>query len=76
MSEPGFRDTDAPFSPEEAEQIRAQLAHPGGRLECPRCHRALESGPPVAAGGSILGVYLVRCPECRRAYMASEYRPA
>ena len=76
MTEGGSRDTDAPFAQEEVEQIRRQLQTPGGRLECPRCRGPLSSGPPAAAGGSLIGIYIVRCPECRRAYMASEFRPS
>ena len=74
MGEPGQRDTDAPFGPEEAEAIRRMLAT-GVRLECPRCREPLESGTPVAAGGSVLDIYMLKCPTCRRALFTSQLKP-
>ena len=75
MPEHGSRDTDVPFAPAEAEAIRLMLATPGGRLECPRCHGELVAGPPVDVSASLIGVYIVRCPACRRVLMASQVRP-
>jgi len=76
MPEPGTRDTDAPFAPEDAEAIRRMLATPGAKLECPRCHGPLESGTPVAAGGSVLDIYMLACRPCRRALFTSQLRPS
>jgi len=75
MSEHGLRDTDAPYAPDEAEAIQRMLATPGTSLECPRCHGPLVAGTAVDVSASLIGVYIVRCPACRRALMASQVRP-
>lgn len=74
MNEPGDRDTDVPFSPEEVEAIRRMLSTPGSQAECPRCHTPLSSGTPVAGGASMYAVYRVRCPTCRRVFFATDNR--
>jgi hypothetical protein len=66
------RPTDAPFGPDEADRIIAALRD-GRALECPRCHGKLDKGPPSSPTSSQFRVYLVRCPECRRAVFHGEY---
>ncbi len=56
----------APFSPEERYTIRRSVAEDHSSVPCPRCHKTLESGPPVAGGGSIGEVWVVRCEDCQR----------
>ena len=66
------RPTDAPFGPEESEQIVAAI-HQGAKPTCPRCGTLLESPPPASPTQSLFRVYLVRCPACRRAVFHGEY---
>jgi hypothetical protein len=72
MSGPGNRDTDVPFSAEEAATIRRSVATPGAPVECPRCGTRLTSGLPLAGGGSVQMVWLLRCASCRRSMVVTD----
>ena len=63
--------TDAPYGPEEADAIIAEL-QAGRPLVCPRCAGVLQTGESTTTI-SLFSVFIVRCPTCRRAIFAGEY---
>ena len=72
MHEQEQRPTDAPFGPEESELILSAIQR-GEKPSCPRCGGPLEQPPPPRPTQSLFRVFLVRCPECRRAVFHGEY---
>ena len=66
------RPTDAPFGPEEAEQIIAAVQREVS-VDCPRCGGPLQMGPPAGPTISQFTVFLIRCPACRRAVFHGKY---
>ena len=73
MHEQESRPTDAPFGPEESELILDAIRRGEKPLLCPRCGGPLETPPPARPTQSLFRVFLVRCPECRRAVFHGEY---
>ncbi len=65
------RDTDAAYSPQEADRIREMVLAPGAQVECPRCGELLTFHGPVTQKGTGKAVLLVRCATYRRQLFVS-----
>ena len=62
----GSRQTQLPYSRDDAERIRQMVATPGAKIVCPQCDEELTMGVPIAGGGTIGFVWQPQCASCGR----------
>ncbi len=65
---------DAPFLPEEVDQIREMMSTHDAKVVCPRCGDELSTGLPIAGGGTTAMVWKIRCDKCRLGVVLSDVR--
>src|SRR5260370_18010121 len=64
--------TLVPYSPDEAEAIRAALVARDGLDVCPRCGTILQATPPITGGDSMALIWELICPACQRVMIAGQ----
>jgi hypothetical protein len=64
--------TPVPYSPDEAEAIRASLVSRDGVDVCPRCGTILQATPPTTGADSMSLIWELTCPACQRVMIAGQ----